>query len=288
MNRQILDNINQNKYLVYLSNIGVDINLIKDKIIKNVNEDELNVFVNRSHQRLSPNAYLESLVFKYMNEYLYNEHKSSFSLESEMRLDVKTIIATSISLIQRPSYVLKPSDIVAGFKEPDYENDFRIISRFERELSESEYDKERSCKGGVIFEGLLPFEIASNPLIEVDLSHHIWDNSYCIGVPCIQGFNSNFNSIETQYVLWMNSELLNTLELRLDSYQHGLRALNNNDEIVLIFRCWREQLIGNGASFVGADSNIAKLEGCDLILREDYFKKLKKIIPNLVYYAEIM
>jgi hypothetical protein len=47
-------------------------------------------------------------------------------------------------------------------------------------------------------------------------------------------------------------------------------------------------LIGNGASFVGVDSNIAKLEGCDLILREDYFDKLKKIVPNVVYYTEVL
>ena len=60
------------------------------------------------------------------------------------------------------------------------------------------------------------------------------------------------------------------------------------NEVVLKFRCWRYQLIGNGASFVGTDSNIAKLEGCDLILREDYYNKLKKIIPDMVYYTKII
>ena len=78
------------------------------------------------------------------------------------------------------------------------------------------------------------------------------------------------------------------IRLRLDNYNNGLRALNNNDEIVLQFRYWREQLIGNGASFVVMNLNIAKLEGCDLILRKDYFNKLKKIIPNVVYYSEVI
>jgi hypothetical protein len=286
MNEQILESISRNKYLVYLDHIGIDIDVIKGEIIENVNEDEMNLFVNRSHQRLSPNVYLENLVFKYVSKYLHDEYKGSVFFEDEIKLDIKTIIATSKSLIQRPS-ILKPSDVVGGFKEPDYEDGFRVISRFEIELSENNYGERGENKGGVIFEGLLPYEIEINPLVEKYPSSHIWENSY-LEKPFIQGFNASINSIESQYVLWMNSELLNMLGLKLDNYNNGLRALNSNDEIVLIFRCWRDQLIGNSASFVGADSNIAKLEGCDLILREDYFNQLKKIIPDVVYYTEVI
>lgn len=287
MNEQILDSISRNKYLVYLDNVGIDVDVIKEKIIKNVNEDEMDLFVNRSHQRLSPNVYLDNLVFKYVCKHLHDEYKSFLIFESEIKLDIKTIIATSKSLIQRPR-IRKPSDVVMGFKEPDYEDGFRVISRFERELSENNYGERGESKGSVIFEGLLPYKIELNPLVEKYSSNHIWENSYYLGEPFIQGFNASMNSIESQYVLWMNSELLDMLGLKLDNYNEGLRALNNNDEIVLQFRCWREQLIGNGASFVGMDSNIAKLEGCDLILREDYFNKLKKIIPDVVYYAKVI
>ncbi|MEZ8775888.1 hypothetical protein [Vibrio sp. 10N.247.310.17] len=287
MNEQILDSISRNKYLVYLDNVGIDINVIKEVIIRNINKDEMELFVNRSHQRLSPNVYLDSLVFKYVCKHLHDEYKSSLIFEGEIKLDIKTIIATSKSLIQRPR-IRKPSDVVMGFKEPDYEEGFRVISRFERELSEKNYGEIGESKGGVIFEGLLPYKIEMNPLVERYSSNHIWENSYYLGEPFIQGFNASINSIESQYVLWMNSELLNMLGLKLDNYNEGLRALNSNDEIVLQFRCWREQLIGNGASFVGMDSNIAKLEGCDLILREDYFSKLKKIIPNVVLYTDVL
>lgn len=287
MNKQLLESINQNKYLVYLDEIGIDVDVIKGEIIKNVNEDEMDSFINHSHQLLSPNVYLESLVFEYVCKYLHNEYKTSVVFENEVKLDIKTIIATSRALIQRPC-IQKPSAIVEGFKEPDYEDGFRVISRFERELSENNYGETGKNKGGVIFEGLLPYEIEMNPLVEKYPSNHIWGNSYYLGEPVIQGFNANINSIEPQYVLWMNSGLLNMLGLTLDNYNNGLRALNSNDEIVLIYRCWRDQLIGNGASFVGADSNIAKLEGCDLILREDYFKEFKKIIPNLVYFTYVI
>ncbi|MEZ8399671.1 hypothetical protein AB6C85_16650 [Vibrio splendidus] len=287
MNEQILDSISRNKYLVYLDNFGIDIDAIKEEIIKNVNEDEIKLFVNRSHQRLSPNIYLDSLVFKCACKYLHSEYKTSLIFESEIKLDIKTIIATSKSLIQRPK-IRKPSDVVMGFKEPDYEDGFRVISRFERELSDNNYGEKAESKGGVIFEGLLPYKIEINPLVEKYSSNHIWENSYYLGEPFIQGFNASINSIESQYVLWINSELLNMLGLKLDNYNEGLRALNINDEIVLQFRCWREQLIGNGSSFVGMDSNMAKFEGCDLILREDYFNKLKTIVPNLAYYSEVI
>ncbi|MCD9466435.1 hypothetical protein [Photobacterium iliopiscarium] len=287
MNEQILDSIARNKYLVYLDNVGIDIDLIKDEIIKNIDEDEVEQFVNRSHQRLSPNVYLDSLVFKYICKNLHDEYKSSLIFENEIKLDIKTIIATSKSLIQRPR-IRKPSDVVIGFKEPDYEDGFRVISRFERELSENNYGERGENKGSVILEGLLPYRIEMNPLVEKYSSNHIWENSYYLGEPFIQGFNTSINSIESQYVLWMNSELLNMFGLRLDNYNNGLRALNSNNEIILQFRYWREQLIGNGASFIGMNSNIAKLEGCDLILRDDYFSELKKIIPNVVFYTDVL
>ena len=71
----------------------------------------------------------------------------------------------------------------------------------------------------------------------------------------------------------------------LDNYKNGLRALNSDNEVILLFRHWREDLIGNGVSFIGTNSNIPKLEGCDLILREDYYEKLKDMIPELVFYS---
>lgn len=287
MNKQILDRISRNKYIVCLDNIGIDIDAIKKEIAKNINENKIETFVNRSQQRLSPNVYLDSVVFTYVCKYLYNNYKSSMVFENETKLDIKTIIATSQSLIQRPN-IPKPSDIKGGFKEPGYEGDFRVISRFEIELNEKHYGEKKQNKGGVIFEGLLPYKIEMNPLVEKFSSNHIWEDSYYVGEPFVQGFNANIDSIESQYALWINSQLLNMLGLKLDNYNNGLRALNSNNEVVLTYRCWRDRLIGNGASFVGIDSNIAQLEGCDLILREDYFNKLKKIIPNVVYYTEVL
>lgn len=287
MNKQILDAIDTNKYLIYLRSVINDIDDIRDEIIRNFDMEEIDPFINKSHQMLSPNIYIENLVFKYVFKYLHNSIKIPTFFDSEIKLDIRTIIATYMSAIQRPN-IPKPWDVVGGFKDPDWEGDFRIISRFERELGESIYGEDRGKKVGVVFEGLLPHEIETNPLPQIYLSNHIWEDCYYSDEYFIQGFNSSLNSIESHYVLWINSDLLNDLELRLDDYKNGLRALNSNGEEVLKFRCWREQLINKGALFVGLNSNIARLEGCDLILREDYYGKLKRIVPGVVCYKKVI
>ena len=76
------------------------------------------------------------------------------------------------------------------------------------------------------------------------------------------------------------------LELILDDFNNGLKALNKRGEVILKFRQWRSNLINNGSSFVGQDANIPQLEGCDLMLREDYYEKLKVMIPDMEFYSE--
>lgn len=287
MNSQVIEEIKRSKYLVYLADIGIDTDAIINEIVKNIDENEIEVFGNNSYKIYSPNAYIESVVFENVCKLLYGKYKGNVFFENGNKLDIKTIIATSKSLIQRPN-IIKPSDVVTGFKEPSSKDGFVTISRFEKELNIEEYGRKKTKYGTMVFEGLLPCKVEVNPLFDWPQTHDIWENIYCYDKPFIQGFCINTSSIETQFVLWMNSELLNMLGLKLDNYNDGLRALNSNDEIVLQFRYWRDQLIGNGSSFVGIDSNISKLEGCDLILREDYFNELKKIIPNVVFYTEVL
>lgn len=255
---------------------------IQQNILDIVITEELDNFANRSYKLLSPNIYLESLVFEMVFNYLYKHHKDSVIFENDTTLDIKTMVAASQSLIQRPN-IRKPSEVIQGFTEPSCENDYVVISRFERELA----FENSSDKGGIVFEGLLPGKIEINPLANMFCSHHIWTNSFYINKPFVQGIHTNINSIESSSILWMNSGLLAMLDLKLDDYKNGLKALNNENEIILQFRCWRDKLIDKGSYFIGTHSNIAKLEGCDLILRKDYFDRLKEMIPSLVFYCYV-
>ncbi len=283
MNRQVLDSIRRSKYFSFLeATTGMDMDAFEKQTEMKYRESEHNVFANRSHQLLSPNVYIESLLFNEVFNYLHSEHKRKIVIDETVKLDVKTILAVSNSLIQRPNSP-NPTDVISGYKDPTYLNNYVIISKFERELVLGDFGRETNVAR--LFEGLLPQKIEVNPLPSQFPSNKIWDNSFCVGKPFIQGLSLNPFSLEASCVIWMNSALLNLLELKLDNFMNGLKALDLNGEVVLEFRSWRDSLISKGSAFVGWDSNIPRLEGCDLILREDYFDKLKKIIPDVVYYT---
>jgi len=287
MNSNIINLINNSKFIRYLGDLGIDKNDVNKAIMQDFNEDEFENFVNRSCGMLSPNTYIYDLVFKHVNEFLYQHYRESAISEGDGKIDVKTMIATSNSLISRPNLV-KPIDKSTGFRAPDELDDFVVIARFERQFEAKDYGRNTKGNHTVVCEGCLPMKIKMNPLKIFPHTQDIWKDEYCYGTPAIQGFCINDNSLEAAQVIWMNGELLSMLGLILDCYDNGLRALNENGEAVLIYRCWRESLIGKGASFVGLDSNISRLEGCDLILRKDFYGKLKTFIPNIAFYTQII
>lgn len=157
------------------------------------------------------------------------------------------------------------------------------MARFESQIVLSDYGKDN--KKFIVFEGLLPDKEKINPLFNwVSLpSNYIWNDSFLYGYPIIQVLSTKMNSINFPYILWIDSGLLKYLELSLDDYKNGLQALNCNGEIIIKFRCWRENLIDNGHN-----GNIPSLEGCDLMIREDYYDKLKAFIPDMVFYSDIL
>jgi len=286
MFEKLKNTILKNDYISYLKHLGLDTSEILDNIRNRIDDQNLfSIFENRSHSMLSPNIILENIVFEEVNNYLYSNDYDSNIFKRDIEIDIKTLIASQNSIIERPK-IKKPSELEEGFKsELENENGFICIARFENEMIEKENGW--GIRGQtIIFEGLSIFG-EDNPLFEGLPSSLIWDNAlYYPDYPFIIWFGKKFNSIEANNILWINSLLQSDLGLILDDFNNGLQALNENQEVVLKFRQWRSELVGNGASFVGQDSNISKLEGCDLILREDYYKKLKDIIPNMQFYSK--
>jgi len=284
MDEHCLSIIKSSKFLEYLENIGIETNVIRSAIFSEFNRGTFDNFINIHEQRLSPNIYTENLIFTQVCKYLNDNYAESFIFENNGKIDIKSIIAYSKSLIQRPD-ITTPFESDVGFKEPDNFNGFIRIARFEQQLAERDYSTNDTNRGAVLFEGLLPIKMHTNPLYCQNASDDIWNNTFCYDEPRIQGIYPNLHSIEAPNVLWLNNELLDMLGLTLDIYKNGLRALDNNQDTVLIYRQWREELIGNGVSLAGTNANIAKLEGCDLILREDYYAKLNGFIPDMVFYT---
>ncbi|HIP12365.1 MAG TPA: hypothetical protein EYG73_06560 [Arcobacter sp.] len=284
MFERLKDTIFRNDYIGYLEHLGIDqteiINNIKNQLDK---KDIFDIFSNRSYEMLSPNTILENIIFEEVHRYLFKNEYPLDIFKRDIEIDIKTIISTQNSVIERPK-IPKPSEMEEGFKTEIIELEgFIQIARFENETIEKDNGWGRQGQT-IVFEGLSIFG-EKKPFSEYLPSSLIWHNAFYYE-PFIIGFIKKFNSIEANNVLWINSLLLNDLGLFLDDFNNGLQALNEENEVVLKFRQWRSDLIGNGASFVGQDSNIAKLEGCDLILREDYYEQLKVMIPEMKYYSK--
>ena len=287
MFEQLKGTIYQNEYIRYLKFLKIDtieiINNIRLQVEKNKNN--FDIFTNRSYKMLSPNILLENIIFEEVNKYLHDNNYDLNIFKRDIELDIKTLIATQNSIIERPK-IVKPSEVEKGFKlNLENENGFIRIARFENEMIVSSNGWGREGQT-IVCEGLSIFG-EETPLFVGLPSSLIWhDAFYHQDYPFIIGWIRKFNTIESNNTLWIDSLLLYDLGLRLDDFNNGLRALNEDDEIVLEFRQWRSNLIGNGASLIGQDANIAQLEGCDLIIREDYLEKLKMMIPDMKFYSE--
>jgi hypothetical protein len=285
MYERLKDIIFRNEYITYLKYLQIDTNEILSNIKKRLeNKNLFSIFENRSYEMLSPNIILENIIFEEVNKYLYTNSYDLDFFKKNVQLDLKTLIATQNSIIERPK-IQRPSKVQKGLKDNlENENGFVRIARFENEMIEKEQGWGRSGQN-ILFEGLSIFG-DNMPFFEGLPSSLIWDNALDFDYPFIIWFGKKFNSIETSNILWVNSLLQNKLELILDDFNNGLQALNKNQEVILEFRQWKSELVENGTSFVGQDSNIAKIEGCDLILREDYYEKLKLIVPQIKFYSK--
>lgn len=277
--------VNSNDYLRYLEHFKIDTSELKNEIQNEIEkkEDIFNKFWNRSKKLSSPNINLENIIFEKANNYIYKYLLNEFQFDITFKLDMQSLIASKNSLIERPK-IRRPSQFESSSNEEikRFAN-YVQIARFENELLVGDY-RSNSVQH-IIFEGLTPIG-DKNPFFEYLPSVYIWSDAfYYPKEKKLFGLYKNFNGIESKYVLWLNSLILYDLELELDDWNNGLRALDSNGDVILAFRCWRDELIDNGSSFVGTDSNIARLEGCDLILREDYVEKLKMITPKIKFYT---
>lgn len=282
------DQVNAHNYITYLEHIGIDIRELKENILERIEQEKdlFQTYGNRSHGISSPNIIFENIIFEESNKFIYDNFENDFEFEVFLKLDMETLIATRYSYIERPS-IKKPSEIMSGKKSNigSVENFIRV-AKFEHELVLGDYREKN--KHYLVYEGFTPIE-DSDPFFYNLPSSLIWKEAfYYPKEENIIGLCENFNTVEARHTLWINSVLLDYLGLWVDDFNNGLRALNHDNEVILEFRQWREDLIGNGSSFVGEDSNIAKLEGCELLLREDYFKWLKVEMPNLVFMTKKM
>ena len=177
----------------------------------------------------------------------------------------------------------KPSKINLNFfkhEELPYNNGWIRLGHFENELFEDSYAsglKESRCFGGMVFnenleKGIPYSQYKLNPL-------YIWHPeayNYEIEDFIVCSFLQPEDFFEYYKILWLNPILVNKLNLKVSEYTNGLLACDENGEIILRFNSWFYDYVGNE----GIDEEIPKLDGCELLMREDYFKKILFIYKN--------
>lgn len=280
MHNEIVDN---NKYLKTLKYLGIDTWELKHNIQNRIesSKDTFSLFSNRVYFLSSPNINLENIIFEESNKFIYKKYKDTFTFDVTLKQDLKSLIAVKNSLIERPS-INRPSLIIEGIKENlDEVNEYVRIAKFENELVINGYGEDK--KQYIVFEGITPLKQES-PFFEYLPSSLIWLDAFYYGKENkLIGFCKKINSIEAKYLLWLNSIELQYLGLTLDNHNNGLRALNHKNEVILKFRYWSEEPLENSSSYTNIDSNISKLEGCELLLRKDYLDLLKVLVTDLKY-----
>jgi len=191
------------------------------------------------------------------------------------KIQTNSLIAKNLSFILRPEDLPMPS---AGNEEMKqvpiclYNNWVRL-AHFETEL-----------KKGNRYEELL--ELRYLGTFSMD---HTAVNS--LALECLYNPENDFvsradgvilqylhsDSLENHQLLWLNPLMMKELGIKSGNFLDGLIATNPEDEIVLRCNQWRSKYVGNG-EIAGIKDEIPLLVGMELIIREDYYKRLTSIL----------
>lgn len=224
---------------------------------------------------------------EYMMEVLNTESYEEFSLwqlweESEyfrlgVFIDTDAIAAHANSWGIRPSDLLKPSEIEnKNSVLKIFKGDWIRLGHVESELKKEDTFKTIPYKsfGGIVFSdhyetgipyssyALYPPHFWRDTKLDLELDKNIIFS-------IIQE-----DPLEYFKLLWLNPKIINLLNLTVIRNSDGLFANDETGEKILIMRTWSGDYIGEGGYNSSLSDEIPTLEGTDLIIREDYFKKL--------------
>ncbi len=251
---------------------------------------------NRVHKRNVNIIYNSNYFLKLINTDFYYDFRNSKDpapqeLFNVLKIDYKSLLSQQSSIFYRPQDLNKPSKInIDFFKKEDLScnNGWVRIGHFENELFEDSYAsgfKEFRSFGGIVFnenmEKNLPYsQYRLNPF-------YIWHPEMCdydIEDFIICSFLQLNEFFEYYKIIWLNPVLINKLNLKIGEYQNGLFAYNGSGDIILRYHSWYYDYVGNER----IDEEIPKLDGCELIIKEDYFKRILELYDNKTPYYYIL
>lgn len=256
-------------------------------------QEYLDLYGNRMHERSVNNIYFSDYLLKLINKDYYNKFKSfvnSNQVYDDIKIDIKSIIAQYLSLSSRPSDLKKYSDYggIASYSLDVPINDGWVrIAHFEYELIEQEHYKLKDYKtfGGITFnaenKSIFPFSGYRLDMVNV------WEEyspAYEIEETIVFSFIQKQLQIEDFKILWLNPVIMELLNIKVCDFLSGLCAKNENNEIVLKFNSWYTQYLATDYSN-DIRHEIPKLDGSELLIREDYFNKICEMYDSKPKYC---
>jgi len=282
--------LDQNNFEIFLSfndrlkkldAIGVDVTsvVVKHKTIYlQNNADNLDLYANRSYKRYVKHIYPSSYILERINKDLYQELRTIQEDSGDdgyefLRINTKLLIAQDLSFSIRPKDLQYPSAGKNFIEKCSIHNNSGWIrlGHYEVELK----------KGNNHFDLI---ELRSSGTFSPNYSNKtskLVDCIYSNNVSCsvYDGILFQFiqyDPLENYHLFWLNPIVMKQLGISTGNFLNGITAHNENEEIVLKYNQWKSNYVGNGD--FGIQEEIPRLEGAELLIREDYFEKLKLIL----------
>lgn len=291
---------------MFLNNQGFDMNSVIKNFIYDIKKDSFRekigeLYLNKSTKLILENMHfsnamqinINKLLQKHFNKnYLLNMYTSK-ELFYNINFDLKTIIAQHNSLITRPSGLKLPNQYSGREKLsndiPKKETWIRL-GYYEKQRVINKFDENPIKNNYLIFQGIVfnnkekDFPYFKKPLNTKSIWEYHWDKGKAkkynkkVVLAIADLYNDMFENLR---VLWVSPNLLLALDIEMRSCEKGLRACNDNNEDVLIYNRWDTDYLG----YKLYTDKIPQLEGSELLIREDYFKKICNLFehnPNVL------
>lgn len=281
--------INQNEFETFLSfndrlkkldAIEIDVTSVVAKhktIYLSKHKDKLDLYANRSYEMYVKHIYPSDYILQRINTDLYQDLRTLQKEEEDdcydfLRINTKALIAQNLSFSLRPKDLTLPSQGKSLTEKYPIKNDSGWIrlAHYENELKKrdrlfdlKEYRTWGTCLGG--FNNSTPLALET-----------LYDYTFCLPDHGVLFEFIQYDPLENYHLFWLNPIILEQLGIVISDFLTGIVAKNENDEVVLKYNQWKTNYVGNGD--FGIREEIPTIEGVELLIREDYFKKMQRIL----------
>lgn len=281
INRKDLETfLSFNNRLKKLDAIEIDVTSVVAKhktIYLSKHKDKLDLYANRSYEMYVKHIYPSDYILQRINTDLYQDLRTLQKEEEDdcydfLRINTKALIAQNLSFSLRPKDLTLPSQGKSLTEKYPIKNDSGWIrlAHYENELKKrdrlfdlKEYRTWGTCLGG--FNNSTPLALET-----------LYDYAFCLPDHGVLFEFIQYDPLENYHLFWLNPIILEQLGIVISDFLTGIVAKNENDEVVLKYNQWKTNYVGNGD--FGIREEIPTIEGVELLIREDYFKKMQRIL----------